>query len=257
MFPEAHWRHSFMLSTQSMHKKWLLCSGRGPKFDLPFRGSQVKEATRQTKTERRILQTLYSLQTHGDMGHGKLATYEVLMAATICSRPALLMTCQRLVKEGKIVRRKINAADRKQWERQWPEGFARRQAHFALSPAMLREMEAEDDMQEWLAQERRGEVAGGQARRPLNVPDGGYSTSYRDNDRWDAHAHFERIHRETVKVQAIEPDGCVPDWLGDDVGRQDPGRQAERMAPDGYREDVPNGYEDRLDVLSDIADLPY
>ena len=132
-------------------------------------------APRTTKTERRILQTLHRLQTHGDLDCGKLATYEALAEETLCSMPALLRTCQRMVQEGSIVRRKINAADRRRWERKWPVGYARRQAHFSLSLEMRRRMEAaQDDFEECFQEDFRRQIAEDQAGRGLQISNGGY-----------------------------------------------------------------------------------
>lgn len=105
----------------------------------------MNAGSKQTKTERRILQALYRLQSRGLMESGKLGTYDRLAEETMTSRSALLSTCQRLTKEGKIIRQKINAADRKQWGRLWPAGYARRQAHFSLSPTMMAAMESRDE----------------------------------------------------------------------------------------------------------------
>ena len=128
-----------------------------------------------TKTERRILQCLYRLQTRADQG-GQMGTYEWLMRETFASRPAILRTCQRLVREGKIIRRKINAGDRKRWERQWPLGFARRQAHFSLSLEMLGRVEAaQDNFEECFHEGFRQQIAEDQAGRGLQMSNGGYS----------------------------------------------------------------------------------
>jgi hypothetical protein len=99
-----------------------------------------------TKTERRVLNALYRLQTNGYLSSGRLGTYERLMEETIASKAALLCTCQRLTREGKIIREKINARDRKRWARQWPVDYARRQTHFRLSQEMLAGLEAENDL---------------------------------------------------------------------------------------------------------------
>ena len=132
-------------------------------------------AARTTKTERRILQTLHRYQTHGDLDCGKLATYEALADETLCSMPALLRTCQRMVQEGSIVRRKINAADRRRWEQQWPDGYARRQAYFSLSIESLRRMEAvQDDFEERFQEDFRRQLAEDQAGRGVQISNGGY-----------------------------------------------------------------------------------
>jgi len=68
---------------------------------------------------------------------------ERLIKETISSRAALLQTCQRLVKDQKLIRRKVNASDRARREHSWALGFARRQAHFQLPAAMLEAIEAE------------------------------------------------------------------------------------------------------------------
>lgn len=99
---------------------------------------------RQTKTEQRVLQALYRLQSSGLRESGKLATYDRLVEETLASRSALLSTCQRMTKEGKIIRQKVNTTDRKRWGRRWPVGYAKRQAHFSLSPAMMAAMETRD-----------------------------------------------------------------------------------------------------------------
>jgi hypothetical protein len=130
---------------------------------------------RTTKTERRILQTLHRYQTHGDLECGRLATYEALADETLCSMPALLRTCQRMVQEGSIVRRKINAADRRRWEHQWRDGYARRQAHFSLSIESLRRMEAaQDDFEQCFQEDFRRQIAEDQAGRGLQISNGGY-----------------------------------------------------------------------------------
>jgi len=137
----------------------------------------MSTATKQTKTEQRVLQALYRLQCRGLMNSGNLATYEVLMRETLASRSALRSTCQRLVTEGKIIRQKINAADRKRWERQWPAGYARRQAHYTLSPAMMAAMEAADNLQESLDEEIRRQATENRTGRGFQVPNGGYAHS--------------------------------------------------------------------------------
>jgi hypothetical protein len=114
----------------------------------------MNKKPRETKTEQRILQVLYRLQSRGSMESGILGTYERLMQETLVSRSSLLNTCQRLVKQGKLVRQKVNAADRKQWGRRWPVGYARRQAHFSLSPAMMAAMESRDFEREQLDDNR-------------------------------------------------------------------------------------------------------
>jgi hypothetical protein len=114
----------------------------------------MKTPRKYTKTEQRILHALYRLQSRGLMETGHLGTFERLSQETLASRSALLSTCQRLVKQGKLVRQKINAADRKQWGRRWPVGYARRQAHFSLSPAMMAAMEAREFEREQLDDNR-------------------------------------------------------------------------------------------------------
>jgi hypothetical protein len=99
--------------------------------------------TKLTKTEQRVLRALYHLQREGLLELGVLATYDRLLAETMCSRAALLNACQRLVRHGKLIRCKVNAADRARWKHSWPPGFARRQTHFHLPPAMLETIEAE------------------------------------------------------------------------------------------------------------------
>lgn len=137
----------------------------------------MSTTTKQTKTEQRVLKALYRLQSHGLMNSGNLATYEVLMRETLASRSALLSTCQRLVTEGKIVRRRINAADRKRWEPQWPADYARRQAHYTLSPAMMAAMEAADNLQEWLDEDMHRQTTGRRTGRGFQIPNGGYAHS--------------------------------------------------------------------------------
>jgi hypothetical protein len=166
-----------------------LCSPRGENADLIFcfqsedselfseMAGGMSAATKQTKTEQRVLKALYRLQCNGLLNSGNLATYEVLMQETLASRSALLSTCQRLVTEGKIVRRRINAADRKRWEPQWPAGYARRQAHYTLSPAMMAAMEAADNLQEWLDEDMRRQATEKRTGRGFQVPNGGYAHS--------------------------------------------------------------------------------
>jgi hypothetical protein len=98
-----------------------------------------------TKTEQRVIGALYRLQSQGNMESGTLGTYERLLHDTLASRSALLTTCQRLVRDGILVRQKVNAADRKRWGRRWPVDYPRRQAYFMLSPALMAVMEAEDE----------------------------------------------------------------------------------------------------------------
>ena len=107
-----------------------------------------------TKTEQRVIQALYRLQSRGLMESGNLGTFDRLMQETLASRSALLTTCQRLVKDGTLVRHKVNAADRKRWGHRWPVGYARRQAHFSLSPTMMAAVEARDFEQEQLDDNR-------------------------------------------------------------------------------------------------------
>lgn len=134
---------------------------------------------RRTKTERRVLRALYELQKLGDSGSGKLGTYETLMEGTLASRSGLLATCQRLTKEGVIIRRKVNAADRKRWDHQWPVGFARRQAHYTLSLEMFRTMEAaEDDFEERFDEDFRRQVAEDRAGCGLRISNCGYPIPY-------------------------------------------------------------------------------
>ena len=215
----------------------------------------MNEATRQTKTERRILRTLYRLRTHGDVDCFKLGTYETLMNETLCSRPALLSTCQRLVKEGKIIRRKVNALDRKQWERLWPVGFARRQAHFSLSPAMLQVLEADDDMQEWLDEEHRRQVAGRHVEHRLEVPHGGYSIG--DEELPDSRTLCGKTLRPTWEVAEIKSDATIHQWTSKDRPGQSAVRRVEpkfaESSDDGYR---PAVHEDWFDPISDFDDLP-
>lgn len=166
-----------------------LCSQRGESADLTFcflsedsklfseMAGSMSTTTKQTKTEQRVLKALYRLQSHGLMNSSNLATYEVLMRETLASRSALLSTCQRLVTEGKIVRRRINAADRKRWERQWPAGYARRQAHYTLSPTVMAAMESADDLQEWLDEDMRRQATERRVGRGLQISDGGYAHS--------------------------------------------------------------------------------
>ena len=137
----------------------------------------MSTTTKQTKTEQRVLKALYRLQSHGLMESGNLATYEWLMRETMASRSALLSTCQRLVTEGKIVRRRINAADRKRWGRQWPAEYARRQAHYTLSPTMMAAMESADDLHEWFDQDMRRQTTGRREGRALQISNGGYADS--------------------------------------------------------------------------------
>ena len=84
------------------------------------------------------------------MDSGNLGTFDRLMQETLASRSSLLNTCQRLVKEGILVRHKVNAADRKRWGRRWPVGYAKRQTYLCLSPAMMAVMEAREYDQEQL-----------------------------------------------------------------------------------------------------------
>jgi hypothetical protein len=107
--------------------------------------AKMNVVERGRKTEQRVLSALYQLQTLGYLSSGRLGTYERLMQDTLASRSAFLSICQRLTREGKIASRKINAADRKRWGRQWPIGYERGQAHF-LSPGKLQMMEAKDDV---------------------------------------------------------------------------------------------------------------
>lgn len=169
-----------------------LCSQRGKSADLTFcfqsEGSEslseeaggMSAATKQTKTEQRVLQALYRLQCRGLMNSGNLATYEVLMRETLASRSALLSTCQRLVTAGTIVRRRINATDRKRWEPQWPAGYARRQAHYTLSPVMMAAMEAADNLQEWLDEDMHRQTTEKRTGRGFQIPNGGYAHSEND-----------------------------------------------------------------------------
>lgn len=134
----------------------------------------MDDEKKRTKTERRVLQALYRLQTHGQMSAGKLGTYETLMRETLASRSALLSTCQRLAKEGAIIRGKINAANRKRWPRQWPVGYPKRQAHYILSPEMLAAMEAGEDLQDWLDEDIRRQRAEDRAGRGSQMSNGPY-----------------------------------------------------------------------------------
>lgn len=128
-------------------------------------------AAKQTKTETRVLRAIFRLQTDGLTDIGVLATYDRLMDETMASRSALLNACQKLVKGGKLLRRKVNAGDRARWERFWPSGFARRQAHFELSPAMLEAME--DDGLEAMPDK---DVLGKGALEIVELANGGYRT---------------------------------------------------------------------------------
>ena len=106
--------------------------------------SDMNAMRKYTKTEQRIIRALYRLQSKGSLEAGTLGTYERLLLDTLGSRSALLGACQRLVKEGILIRHKVNAGDRKRWGKRWPTGYARRQAHFSLSPAMMAATEALD-----------------------------------------------------------------------------------------------------------------
>lgn len=130
---------------------------------------------KETKTVRRILQTLYRLQINGDLDSGSLGTYERLANETLCSMPALLRACQHLVKQGRIVRRKVNGADRERWEDQWPDGYAKRQAHFTLSLDTCRSMEAaEDDFDKRFQEEFDRQIAEDRTGGGLEISNGGY-----------------------------------------------------------------------------------
>lgn len=210
-----------------------------------------------TKTERRILQALYRLQTHGDLDCGRLGTYETLMHETLCSRPGLLRTCQQMVQEGKLVRKKINAADRRRWKRQWPDGHAQRQAHFTLSPEMMKLMEVEYDMQEWLEEDHRQQVAGRRAKRLLLGPDGDYSISYHDNDRRDENANLEGLPSSSEEFQGMKAYDSTHGWVDEDPGKKVAARKTERISLDANDEDSDSvGHEDRVDALLDFSDLP-
>jgi DNA-binding Lrp family transcriptional regulator len=135
----------------------------------------MSETKGRTNTEKRILRALYELQKLDDSESGKLGTYETLMEETLASRSALLSTCQRLTREGVIIRRKINSADRKRWDHCWPVGFARRQAHYSLSLETFREIEtSKDDFEERFNEWFDRQIAEDRAGCGLQIPNGGY-----------------------------------------------------------------------------------
>jgi hypothetical protein len=138
----------------------------------------MSETKGRTKTEKRVLKALYELQKLDNSSSGKLGTYQTLLEETLASRSALLSTCQRLTREGVIIRRKINAADRRRWDDQWPVGFARRQAHYSLTLKMFRTMEvAEDDFEKRFNEDFDRQIAKDLAGCGLQILHGGYFTS--------------------------------------------------------------------------------
>jgi hypothetical protein len=126
------------------------------------------------KTEQRVIRTLYRLQSQGSMESVTLGIYERLLHDTLASRSSLLGSCQRLVKEGTLVRHKVNAADRKRWGRRWPAGSAKRQAYFSLSPATMAAMEARDYREKSLDDDRpmRGSIGSTGDYFQLELADG-------------------------------------------------------------------------------------
>jgi len=113
-------------------------------------------------------------------------------------------TCQRLVRQGQIIREKINAVDRRKWGHRWPSGYARRQTHFSLSPEMFGLMADETNFNDWLGEDQRLQRA---VDRKWGKSSCGDYNGYRIPGDWfdrSFSARGERIYRR-APVDGLSP----------------------------------------------------